>query len=103
MCRVSSARVAPGPANRRIHGPVGGFLMNVLKNSGKMLLGLAVVLGMSLASAAKAADTGTVSGKVLDKDGKGVSGAKVRLMADTGGGKKKGGDAPATLQAQGEK
>jgi len=73
--------------------------MNVLKNSGKMLLGLAVVLGMSLASAAKAADTGTVTGKVLDKDGKGVSGAKVRLMADTGG-KKKGGDAPA---AQAEK
>ena len=76
--------------------------MNVLKNSSKMLLGLAVVLGMSLASAAKAAETGSVKGKVLDMDGKGAAGAKVRLVADTGGGKKKG-DAPATLQAQGEK
>jgi uncharacterized GH25 family protein len=45
---------------------------------------MAVVLAMSLASAAKAADTGSVSGKVT-KDGTGVAGAKVMILpADAG-------------------
>src|SRR5205823_9109438 len=47
---------------------------------------LAVVIAMAFAAMvraedAKAADTGTVSGTVLDKDGKPVSDAKVRVVA----------------------
>jgi hypothetical protein len=77
--------------------------MSVIKSSaGRLVLGLAVVLAMSLASAAKAADTGTVEGKVLGKDGAGVSGAKVRLMkaSDVGGKKEK---APPAAAPAGEK
>jgi hypothetical protein len=78
--------------------------MSGLKSSaGRIVLGLAVVMAMAFASAARAADTGTVEGKVLGKDGAGVSGAKIRLMkaSDVQGGKKK--EAPAAAPAAGEK
>jgi hypothetical protein len=77
--------------------------MSGLKSSaGRLVLGLAVVMAMAFASAARAADTGTVDGKVVGKDGAGVSGAKVRLMkaSDVGGKKQK---APAAAPAAGEK
>jgi hypothetical protein len=73
-------------------------------STGRLVLGLAVVMAMAFASAARAADTGTVEGKVIGKDGAGVSGAKVRLMkaSDVQGGKKK--EAPAAAApAAGEK
>jgi hypothetical protein len=59
------------------------------------------MVAMSLASAARAADTGSVEGKVL-KDGAGVSGAKIRLMkpSDVPGKKEK---APAAAAPAGEK
>jgi hypothetical protein len=78
--------------------------MSGLKSSaGRLVLGLAVVMAMAFASAARAADNGTVEGKVLGKDGAGVSGAKVRLMkaSDVQGGKKE--KAPAAAPAAGEK
>jgi hypothetical protein len=72
-------------------------------STGRLVLGLAVVMAMAFASAARAADTGTVEGKVIGTDGAGVSGAKVRLMkASDVGGKKK--EAPAAAApAAGEK
>lgn len=72
-------------------------------SAGRLVLGLAVVMAMAFASAARAADTGTVEGKVIGKDGAGVSGAKVRLMkaSDVQGGKKK--EAPAAAAPAGEK
>ena len=53
--------------------------MNLFKKSSNIVLGLAVALALSLASHANAAETGKVTGKVLDKDGKGVAGANVAL------------------------
>ena len=72
-------------------------------SAGRLVLGLAVVMAMAFASAARAADTGTVEGKVLGKDGAGVSGAKVHLMkaSDVQGGKKE--KAPAAAAPAGEK
>jgi hypothetical protein len=73
-------------------------------SAGRLVLGLAVVMAMAFASAARAADTGTVEGKVLGKDGAGVSGAKVRLMKASdvpAKGKKK--EAPAAAAPAGEK
>jgi hypothetical protein len=64
--------------------------MSFLKKSGNIVLGLAVALALSLAAtSAKAADTGKVTGKVLDKDGKGVAGAmvQVRTPPEKGAGK----------------
>jgi hypothetical protein len=58
-------------------------------------------MAMAFASAARAADTGAVEGKVLGKDGAGVSGAKVRLMKASdvpARGKKK--QAPAAAPAE---
>jgi len=79
--------------------------MSGLKSSaGRLVLGLAVVMAMAFASAARAADTGGVDGKVMGKDGAGVSGAKVRLMKASdvpAHGKKK--EAPAAAPAAGEK
>jgi hypothetical protein len=79
--------------------------MSGLKSSaGRLVLGLAVVMAMAFASAARAADTGAVEGKVLGKDGAGVSGAKVRLMKASdvpAKGKKK--EAPAAAAPAGEK
>jgi hypothetical protein len=71
-------------------------------SAGRLVLGLAVVMAMAFASAARAADTGTVEGKVLGKDGAGVSGAKVHLMkaSDVQGHGKK---APAAAAPAGEK
>lgn len=76
--------------------------MNVLKNSGKLVLALAVMVGMSLASNALAADTGSVAGKVVGKDGSAVAGAKVRLMSPgdfKGKGKRPNDAAPADREA----
>ena len=71
-------------------------------SAGRLVLGLAVVMAMAFASAARAADTGTVEGKVIGMDGAGVSGAKVRLMkASDVQGKKK--EAPAAAAPAGEK
>jgi hypothetical protein len=54
--------------------------LNVLKNSGRIVASLAVVLALSFASAASAAEgKGKVTGKVLDKDGKGAAGVAIRL------------------------
>jgi len=75
--------------------------MSGLKSSaGRIVLGLAVVMAMAFASAARAADTGTVEGKVLGKDGAGVSGAKVHLAkaSDVQNAKKE--KAPAAAPAE---
>ena len=54
-----------------------------LRNLGRLVTVLAVVFAVSLSSAAIAADTGTVSGKVT-KDGTGVAGAKVVIIVPQG-------------------
>jgi hypothetical protein len=80
--------------------------MNVFRNSGKLVLALAVAVALSLASHARAADNGKVTGKVLDKDGKGVAGVKVRLVAPTDQKGHKKSDAPTSekpAKAKGER
>ena len=75
--------------------------MNALKNSGRAVLALAVVLALSLASNAGAAEgKGKITGKVLGKDGAGVAGAQVRLVNPPAKKDKKG-EAPAA--AEGDK
>lgn len=59
-------------------------MLYVLRNSGRLVAAMAVVLAMSLAGAAGAADTGTISGKVT-KDGTGVAGAKVVVVVPNAG------------------
>jgi hypothetical protein len=49
-------------------------------NSGKLVLAVAVAFALSLASHARAADTGKITGKVTGKDGNAVAGVHVRLM-----------------------
>jgi hypothetical protein len=71
--------------------------MNVFKNSGRVVLGLAVALAMSLASQASAADTGKVTGKVLGKDGTGVAGVQVMLRTPP-----EKGSAPAPGEGKGK-
>ena len=68
-----------------------------LRNSGRLVTALAVVFAVSLSSAALAADTGTVSGKVT-KDGTGVAGAKVMIIVPQGAGDK----TPPAAAAPGE-
>ena len=70
-------------------------MINVLRNSGRIVLGLAVAVALSLASHASAAETGKVTGKVLDKDGKGVAGAQVALRTPP-----EKGNAPAAAPAE---
>lgn len=75
------------------------------KNPARVLMSLAMVCALSLASTARAAETGTVTGKVMDKDGKAVSGAKIRLVTPTNDKGRKAADAPAAApdKAKGEK
>jgi len=80
--------------------------MNLFKNSSRLMLSLAVVLGLSLVSAARAADTGTVSGKITGKDDKAVAGVKVGLMKASDvkeSHRKKDAPAAADKPAKGEK
>ena len=72
-------------------------MINVMRNSGRIVLGFAVAFALSLASHANAADTGKVTGKVLDKDGKGVAGAQVALRTPPEK------NAPAAAQEEGKK
>lgn len=56
-------------------------MLNVIRNSAGATLALAVVLALSFASQAPAAEgKGKVTGKVLGKDGAGVAGARVQLV-----------------------
>ena len=68
-------------------------MLNVLKQSGRAVAALAVVVAMSFAGAsAHAAEgdgKGKITGKVIGKDGAGVAGAQVRLMEPGAGGKGK--------------
>jgi hypothetical protein len=75
------------------------YVLNVLKNSGRIVASLAVVLALSFASAASAAEgKGKITGKVLDKDGKGAAGVNVRLNKPA-----EKGDAPKPTAADGDK
>jgi hypothetical protein len=77
--------------------------MNMFKKSTNIVLGLAVALALSLAAHANAADTGKVTGKVLDKDGKGVAGANVALRTPPEKGEGKGEKKPAAAAPGDEK
>jgi hypothetical protein len=79
--------------------------MNLFKKSTNVVLGLAVALALSLATTAHAADTGKVTGKVLDKDGKGVAGANVALRTppEKGEGKKPAAAAPSEGKGERQK
>jgi hypothetical protein len=79
------------------------YEMNLFKKSTNIVLGLTVALALSLASYANAAETGKVTGKVLDKDGKGVAGANVALRTPPEKGEGKGGKAPAAAAPGDEK
>jgi hypothetical protein len=68
-------------------------VFNALRKSGLLVTALAVVFAVSLASQAVAADTGTVSGKVV-KDGAGVAGAKIAIVVPQGPGDKAPAAAP---------
>lgn len=79
-------------------------MLNVLRNSSRIVAGFAaVVLALSLASGASAADgKGKVTGKVLGKDGAGVAGAQVRLTTPMEKKDKKG-EKPAAADADKDK
>ena len=80
--------------------------MHLMNTAARVVAGLAVVLAMSLASQADAAEgKGTVKGKVIGKDGAGVAGAQVRLMnPPEGKGKNKKGEQPAAAdEGKGDK
>ena len=78
-------------------------MINAFRNSGRIVLGLAVAFALSLASHASAAEGGKVTGKVLDKDGKGVAGAQVALRTPPEKGNAPAAAAPEDGKKKGQK